>query len=29
MKSSGIEYEENIYVRDIDDLDSYEYKKVK
>lgn len=29
MKYSGIEYEENNYVRDIDDLYSYEYKKVK
>lgn len=29
MKSSGIEYEENNYVRNIDDLYSYEYKKFK
>ena len=29
MKYSGIEYEENNYVRDIDDLYSYEYKKFK
>ena len=29
MKYSGIEYEENNYVRDIEDLYSYEYKKVK
>ena len=29
MKYSGIEYEENNYVRDIEDLYSYEYKKFK
>lgn len=29
MKYSGIEYEKNNYVRDIDDLYSYEYKKFK
>lgn len=29
MKYSGIEYEENNYVRNIDDLYSYEYKKFK
>lgn len=29
MKSCGIEYESNIYVRNIDDLYSYEYKRAK